>query len=139
MLGSMVVPKPTISSQAIRVALMCEHPLVYRSLSSRLAADDDFQVVDAIDCQVDNVPVTIAEKPDVIILGVASITHFNMLVCQAIRQANPNIRIVVLPSFEADPSEVQVARDAGAAAIILKSIDTPKLVDQIRTLVNHSA
>lgn len=128
-----------MNSHPIRVALMCENPAVYRSLSSRLSADPAFEVAEATDCQVDNVAAVMAHDPQVVILGVSRITHFNMLVCEAIRQANPRKPIVVLPSYEIDPAEEERARAAGVAAIMLKSIDTPALVDQIRALVNHSA
>jgi DNA-binding NarL/FixJ family response regulator len=121
----------------IRVALMCENPAVYRSLSSRLAADPAFEVAEATDCQVDNVATVMARDPQVVILGVSRITHFNMLVCEAIRQANPRKPIVVLPSYEIDPAEEQRARASGVSVIILKSIDTPALVDQIRALVKQ--
>jgi DNA-binding NarL/FixJ family response regulator len=138
MLAGMDSPH-TEAAQPIRVALMCENPIVYRSLTSRLAAAEAFHVVEAIDCQLDNVPRIVAENPDVVILGISRITHFNLLVCQAIRQADAQMRIVVLPSYEADPIELQKAHEAGASAILLKSIDTPKLVDQIHALVNPSA
>jgi DNA-binding NarL/FixJ family response regulator len=139
MLAGMDSPHSAAAAQPIRVALMCENPIVYRSLSSRLAAAEAFHVVDAIDCQLDNVPLVLAENPDVVILGISRITYFNLLVCQAIRQTNAQTRIVVLPSYEADTVELQEAREAGASAILLKSIDTPKLVDQIHALVNPSA
>jgi DNA-binding NarL/FixJ family response regulator len=126
-------------AQPIRVALMCENPSVYRSLSSRLALDPAFEVAEATDCQVDNVATVMAHDPQVVILGVSRITHFNMLVCQAIRQSSPAKPIVVLPSYEIDPSEEQRARAAGVSAIMLKSIDTPALVDQIRALVTQFA
>ncbi|HZY43992.1 MAG TPA: response regulator [Anaerolineae bacterium] len=139
MLAGMESPHSAVAAQPILVALMCENPIVYQSLSSRLAAAEAIHVVDAIDCQLDNVPLVVAENPDVVILGIARITHFNLLVCQAIRQASAQTRIVVLPSYEADPIELQEAREAGASAILLKNIDTPKLVDQIHALVNSSA
>lgn len=123
------------AAQPIRVALMCENPSVYHSLSSRLAADPAFEVAEATDCQLDNVPTVMARDPQVVILGVSRITHFNMLVCQAIRQSNPAKPIVVLLSYEIDPTEEQRAREVGVSAIMLKSIDTPALVDQIRALV----
>jgi AmiR/NasT family two-component response regulator len=124
-----------MNPQPIRVALMCENPAVYRSLLSRLAAEPAIEVAEATDCQLDNVPVVMAHNPQVVILGVSRITHFNLLVCQAIRQTDPTKPIVVLPSYEIDPAEEQSAHAAGVSAIVLKSIDTPALVDQIRTLV----
>jgi DNA-binding NarL/FixJ family response regulator len=139
MLAGMASLLSVKSYYPIRVALMCENPSVYQSLSSRLAANAGFEVIEAVDCQLDNVTELMAKQPHVVILGISRITHFNILVCQAIRQANQQTRIVMLPSYESDPTEAQMAYEAGVAAIMLKSIDTPALVDQICLLMNHSA
>ena len=127
-------PQP---DQAVRIALMCENPAVYRSLSSRLAADHGFQVVGMFDCLIEKVPEVLATRPDVTILGISHITHFNMLVCAALRQSNPAIQVVVLPSFANDAVELQMAYSAGASAVTLKNIDTPALVDQIHQLIDN--
>jgi two-component system, NarL family, response regulator DevR len=121
-------------SKSIRIALLCENPRVYRSLGPRLEADSAFEVVGTLDCVIERVAEAIATRPDVVILGISHITHFNMLVCRAIRQADPNVRVVVLPSFAYDSTELQMATEAGAATVILKNIDTPALVEQIRAL-----
>ncbi len=121
----------------IRIALMCENPLVYRSLSSRLAADPAFEVIEATDCQLENVPFVVAQNPQAVLLGISRISHFNLLVCKALHQANPQVNIILLPSYEPEPIDRQNAEESGASAIMLKSIDTPALVDQLRLLVNH--
>jgi len=125
--------------QSIRIALLCENPRVYRSLGPRLAADSAFEVVGTLDCVIDRVPEAIATRPDVVILGISHITHFNMLVCRAIRQADPNVRVVILPSFAYDSTELQMATEAGASTVIFKNIDTPALVAQIRALIKRNA
>jgi two-component system response regulator DevR len=126
-------PRP---DKTVRIALMCENPIVYRSLGSRLAADPNFEVVGTFDCLIEKVLDVLDVQPHVALLGISHITHFNMLVCAALREANPAVRVVVLPSFAGEPSELEMAYTAGAAAVMLKSIDTPALVDQIRKLVD---
>jgi DNA-binding NarL/FixJ family response regulator len=76
-----------------------------------------------------------ATDPDVVILGISRITHFNMMVCQAVKPRCPDAAIIVLPSYIDETDEVRAARDAGADSVMLKSIDTPALVQQIHTLV----
>src|SRR5512143_2973585 len=95
------------ANRPIRVALMCENPMVYRSLSSRLAADPAFEVGEATDCQLVNMLGVMARDPQIVLFGVSHITHFNLIVSQAIRQASPAQQIVVLPSYEADPAAEQ--------------------------------
>ena len=131
----MDVLKPA-KGRPIRVALMCENPRVYRSLGSRLNADPGFTVVGTFDCLIEKVLDVMETQPDVAILGISHITPFNMLVCEAVRQASDGVRIVILPSFTDDPAEFEMAYDAGASAVILKDINTPALVEQIRALTN---
>jgi DNA-binding NarL/FixJ family response regulator len=128
-------PRPAMPPINIRIALMCENPAVYRSLGPHLSADRMFEVVGTFDCVLDNVPELAATGPDIVILGIARITHFNMMVCQAIKPRCPDVSIIVLPSYIDATDEVRAAREAGADSVMLKSIDTPALVQQIHTLV----
>ncbi len=118
----------------IRISLMCESPIVYKTLGPRLSADRSFEVVGSHDCLIELVPEVLALQPHVVILGISRITHFNMLICKALRQAAPEVRIVILPSYVA-PEDTQNALDCGADVVIEKSIDTPVLVEHIHTLV----
>ena len=136
---SAMSPHTSVSAGSIRIALMCENPVVYRSLGPRLSADRAFAVVGTFDCVIDTVPEAAATNPDVVILGISRITHFNMLICKAVKQALPDALIIILPSYVGDTDEVRSARAAGAHSVILKSIDTPALVDQIHALLDLTA
>jgi DNA-binding NarL/FixJ family response regulator len=126
---------PEVPATTVRIALMCENPAVYRSLGPRLSVDRQFEVVGTFDCTLDYVAEVAATSPDVIILGISRITHFNMMVCQAIKPRCPDAAIIALPSYIDQTDEVRAAREAGADSVMLKSIDTPALVQQIHTLV----
>lgn len=128
--------RPDVPSTLIRIILMCENPAVYRSLGPRLSVDRQFDVAGMFDCTLDYVGEVAATCPDVIILGISRITHFNMMVCQAIKPQCPDAAIIVLPSYIDQTDEVRAAREAGADSVMLKSIDTPALVQQIHTLVD---
>jgi DNA-binding NarL/FixJ family response regulator len=129
-------PHPAVPPPSIRIALMCENPAVYRSLGPHLSTDRLFEVVGTFDCVLDNVPELAATGPDVVIMGISRITHFNMMVCQALKPQCPDVSIIVLPSYIDATDEVRAAREAGADSVMLKSIDTPALVQQIHTLVD---
>jgi two-component system response regulator DevR len=128
---------PTVSP--IRISLMCESPIVYKTLWPRLSADRSLQVVGWHDCLIELVPEVLAPQPHVVILGISRITHFNMLICKALRQTAPEVRIVILPSYVDTPEDSQDALNCGADVVIEKSIDTPALVEHIHTLVGSSA
>lgn len=114
---------------------MCENPIVHKTLGPRLNADRSVEVVGSFDCIIDQVPDALATRPQVIIMAIGRITHFNMLICEAIRQAAPVVRMVILPSYLDTPDDLQSARNHGADIVIEKSIDTPALVEHIHTLV----
>lgn len=128
-------PRSDLFTTPIRIVLMCENPQVYRSLGPRLSADRALHVVGTVDCRMDQVSDVVAMNPDVILLGISRITHFNMMVVTAIKQVTPDVLVIILPSIIDDTDAVQSARDAGADSVMLKSIDTPALVQQIHTLV----
>jgi DNA-binding NarL/FixJ family response regulator len=123
----------------IRIALMCENPIVYQTLGPRLSADRSLDVVGSYDCTIDQVAATVAHHPHVVILGISRITHFNKIIVQALRQAAPAVRIIMLPSYLDTPDDVPQARAAGADVVLEKSIDTPILVEHIHSLVNQTA
>ncbi len=127
--------QPPNLARPIRLALLCENPNVYQTLGSRLSADRSFVVTGSYDCTIDQVPEALAQHPHVIILGISRITHFNMLICQALRQASAQTRIVVLPSYLDTPEDTQRAHTCGADVVLEKSINTPALIERIRTLV----
>lgn len=123
----------------IRVALMCENQLVCQTLGPRLGADRSLGVVGLYDCTIERVPEVLSQGPQVVILAVSRITHFNMLVCQALRQSQAGLRLVILPSYLDTPEDVQHALAGGADVVVEKSIDTPALVDRIHTLMSQVA
>ena len=118
---------------------MCENPIVYKTLGPRLGADRTLEVVSSHDCTIDEAPAALAHRPHVVILGISRITHFNLIIVQALRQTAPQVRIIMLPSYVDAPDDVSQACAAGADVVLEKSIDTPALVDHIHTLVSQSA
>ena len=127
------------TADPIRISLMCENPIVYQTLGPRLSADRSLDVVGSHDCTIETVPAALAQQPHVVILGISRITHFNLIIVQALRQTAPTVRIIMLPSYVDTPDDVSQARTAGADVVLEKSIDTPSLVGHIHTLVSQAA
>ncbi|CAG0935690.1 hypothetical protein TFLX_04539 [Thermoflexales bacterium] len=122
----------------IRIALMCENPIVYQTLGPRLSADPSLNVVGSYACTIDTVPAALTHQPHVIILGISRITHFNKIVVQALRQSAPAVRIIMLPSYVDTPDDVPQACAAGVDVVLEKSIDTPTLVEHIHILLSQA-
>lgn len=123
---------------SIRVVLMCENPIVYKSLGPRLSADRSFEVAGTYDCTIEQVPAVMLQQPQVVILGISRVTHFNKIIAQALRQAAPHMVIVMLPSYLDTPDDASQACTAGADIVLEKSIDTPTLVEQIHSLLSQT-
>ncbi len=124
------------TAKSIRISLMCENPIVYQTLGPRLSADRSLNVVSWHDCTIDAVPLALAQTPHIVILGINRITLFNKIIVQALRQAAPQVRIIMLPSYVDTPDDAVQARAAGADVVLEKSIDTPTLVEHIHNLVS---
>ena len=127
------------AAASIRIALMCENPIVYQTLGPRLGADRTLEVLSSHDCTIDEVPAALARHPHIVILGISRITHFNKIIVEALRQTAPDVRVIMLPSYVDTPDDVVQARTAGADIVLEKSIDTPTLVEHIHRLVNQAA
>ena len=126
------------AAELIRISLMCENPIVYQTLGTRLSADRSLSVVGWHDCTIEAVPQALAQTPHVVILGISRITLFNKIVVQALRQAAPKVRIIMLPSYVDTPDDAAQARAAGADVVLEKSINTPTLVEHIHSLVSQA-
>jgi DNA-binding NarL/FixJ family response regulator len=126
-------------AESIRISLMCENPIMHQTLGPRLSADRSLDVVGTHTCTIDDVPIALAQTPHIVILGISRITHFNMIIVQALRQTAPQVRIIMLPSYVDTPEDASQARAAGADIVLEKSIDTPTLVEHIHSLVNEAA
>jgi DNA-binding NarL/FixJ family response regulator len=124
-------------AESIRISLMCENPIMHQTLGPRLSADRSLDVVGTHTCTIDDVPIALAQTPHIVILGISRITHFNMIIVQALRQTAPQVRIIMLPSYVDTPEDASQARAAGADIVLEKSIDTPTLVEHIHSLVNQ--
>jgi DNA-binding NarL/FixJ family response regulator len=127
------------AAESIRIALMCENPIVYRTLGPLLSADRSLEVVSSYDCIIEEVPAVLASHPHIVILGISRITVFNKIIVQALRQTAPRVRIIMLPSYLDTPDDAAQARTAGADVVLEKSINTPTLVEHIHSLANQAA
>jgi DNA-binding NarL/FixJ family response regulator len=111
------------AAELVRISLMCESPIVYQTLGPRLGADRTLDVVSSHDCTIDEVPTALAYHPHVVILGISRITHFNMIIVQALRQTAPQVRIIMLPSYVDTPDDISQAHTAGP--MYARKRDTP--------------
>jgi two-component system response regulator DevR len=117
----------------IRVFLLDDHEVVRRGIAAALDAEDDLTVVGEAG-SADEALAGIAEhRPDVAVLDVrlGDGDHNGIDVCRQITTDFPEVRVLILTSFDSDRALVDAGL-AGASGFILKQIRSTELVDAIR-------
>jgi DNA-binding NarL/FixJ family response regulator len=117
----------------IRVFLLDDHEVVRRGIAAALDAEDDLTVVGEAG-SADEALAGIAElRPDVAVLDVrlGDGEHNGIDVCRQITTDFPEVRVLILTSFDSDRALVDAGL-AGASGFILKQIRSNELVDAIR-------
>ncbi len=120
-------------SGMIRVFLLDDHEVVRRGIAAALDAEDDLTVVGEAG-SADEALAGIAEhRPDVAVLDVrlGDGEHNGIDVCRQITTDFPEVRVLILTSFDSDRALVDAGL-AGASGFILKQIRSTELVDAIR-------
>lgn len=122
----------------LRVYIIDEHSQVRKNLVRRLAETDGIAVVG----QSGDVPQALEDiqvlDPDVVLLEVKMRRANGIEVCFKMAQAGSRAKVVVLTSY-IDAGELRRARDAGAAAYLLKGLDMDRLAENLREVVNREA
>ena len=117
----------------IRVFLLDDHEVVRRGIAAALDVESDLTVVGEAGT-ADEAMVGLREHtPDVAVLDVrlGDGEHNGIDVCRQITTEFPDIKVLILTSFDSDRAIVDAGL-AGAAGFILKQIRSNELVDAIR-------
>jgi DNA-binding NarL/FixJ family response regulator len=106
----------------IRVIVIEDHPLVLESITSRLANENDLQVVGTATHGSQLLSVVREKSPDVVVLDIGMSTgHFEPITAvKALRRAFPDTQVLVFTGYD-DGIWVRGLIEAGALGYILKS------------------
>ena len=122
---------PGPQQQKIRVFLMDDHELVRRGLVDLLKSEPDITVVGEAGTAADALSRIPGARPDVALLDGRLPDGSGIDVCREIRSSHPNIRCVILTSFD-DDEALFSAIMAGASGYLLKEVGGSNLVTGIR-------
>jgi two-component system response regulator DevR len=126
------------ASSTIRVFLMDDHELVRRGLVDLLRSESDITVVGEAGTAAEALRRIPGARPDVALLDGRLPDGSGIDVCRDIRSTNPNIRCVILTSFD-DDEALFSAIMAGASGYLLKEVGGSNLVAGIRQVAaGHS-
>lgn len=122
---------PTGETQLIRVFLLDDHEIVRRGIADLVDAEPDISVVGEAGTAAEALARIPAVRPDVAVLDARLPDGSGIDVCRDIRSALPEVRCLILTSYD-DDDAVFAAVMAGAAGYLLKQIRGSSLVDAIR-------
>ena len=115
----------------IRVFLLDDHELVRTGLVQLLRSEPDIEVVGEAGTAAEALARIPALSPDVAILDARLPDGSGIEVCRQIRSAVPEVKALVLTSYD-DDEALFSAILAGAAGYLLKQISNTDLVDAVR-------
>jgi DNA-binding NarL/FixJ family response regulator len=108
----------------IRVLICDDQEMVCQGLQAILGTADDVQVVGVVYDGRQAVEAIPAARPDVVLMDLKMPVMNGIEATRRIRQDHPQVRVLVLTTFDADEWVLDAVR-AGAAGYLLK--DTPRL------------
>lgn len=131
--ASIVSPavSPTGGAPLIRVFLLDDHEIVRRGIADLVDAEPDISVVGEAGTAAEALARVPAVRPDVAVLDARLPDGSGIDVCRDIRSALPEVRCLILTSYD-DDDAVFAAVMAGAAGYLLKQIRGSSLLDAIR-------
>ena len=119
----------------IRVMLVDDHEVVRKGLRSMLEANEDLEVVAEAGTADESVLRARSYKPDVVVMDVRLPDRSGVLACRDIRDAHPEMAVLMLTSFSDDQALFDSIM-AGAAGYVLKQIRGSDLVDAVRRVAD---
>jgi len=117
----------------IRLFLLDDHEIVRRGLIDLLSGEEDFAVVGEAGEATGAADAIIASGATVAILDGRLPDGSGIDVCRDVKSANPDIRCLILTSFD-DDDAVLAAVLAGADGYLLKEVRAMSLVEGIRAV-----
>ncbi|AXH97483.1 response regulator [Ornithinimicrobium avium] len=120
-------------NERVRVYLLDDHELVRRGLRDLLSVEDDLEVVGESGSAQRATREILDLAPDVAVLDGRLPDGTGIEVCRDVRAANPQIRALILTSYD-DDEALFAAIMAGADGYVLKQIAGTDLVEGIRSI-----
>ena len=117
----------------IRILLADDHPVVRDGIRNRLDREEDLTVVGEAANGEETIRQTRRTRPDVVLLDVAMPGPGAVPVMEALRQAAPSVKVLVLSAFD-DAEYVFGMLAAGATGYALKDERLSTIVEAVRAV-----
>jgi DNA-binding NarL/FixJ family response regulator len=124
-----------VKGEPIRVYLVDDHEIVRRGVRTMIEAEADIEVVGEAGNATDALQEILELAPDVAVLDAHLPDGSGIELCREMRASNPDIKGLVLTSYDDDEAITQAIL-AGAAGYVLKQIEGNGLVSGIRLVAS---
>ena len=131
MTGSEAQREGGTQTEAIRVMIVDDHPMVRRGLAAFLKGSSGLQFVGEAGDGQEAVRLCDQFQPDVILMDLVMPTMSGAAATRAIRAKCPQVQVVALTSFQ-EKELVREALEAGAISYLLKNVTADELAGAIR-------
>lgn len=121
-------------SDAIRVAIIDDHPMFREGVVQIFTSMDDIEVIAEGSTSADAVRVAQEQRTDVLLLDI-SLPGGGLEAAAAISRTCPNVRTVMLTASESE-LDVAAALQAGARGYILKGSSGAEVAETVRAIHN---
>ncbi len=121
------------SPQRIRILVVEDHPLMRLGLRTKIDAEPDMRVVAEVGDGDAAVEAFVRHRPDIVLLDLRLPGMSGSEVITAIREHDPEAKVVVLTTYDAD-EDVYRAVQAGARGYLLKGTFAEGILEAIRTV-----
>lgn len=118
-------------SDAIKVLIADDHPIVRRGLVSVIDIEDDIEVIGEADNGAAAVAFTLKHKPDVVLMDLRMPVMGGVEAIKRINVEQPDIQLIILTTF-ADDEDIYNGIAAGARGFLLKDAPPDRLIEAIR-------
>ncbi|MFO1499285.1 MAG: response regulator transcription factor [Verrucomicrobiota bacterium] len=121
------------SRKRIRILLADDHSVVREGLKRLVEAADGFEVVAEADTGVQAIELTLATRPDIVVMDVSMPELDGCQAALEIKRRAPNVKVLALTVFE-DEEHLRALLQAGAAGYVLKRSAGEELVHALRAV-----
>ncbi len=118
-------------TEAVRVLVVDDHPVVREGLRAFLASRDGITVVGEAGDGEEAVTRARTTKPDVVLLDLVMPGGGGVAAIRALRAVDPRLKVLVLTSFAGDDQVLPAVR-AGAVGYLLKDVEPAELERAVR-------
>jgi len=124
-----------LSSQAVRVLIVDDHPIVRRGLAELIASEPDMRVCGEASDTTEAMRLVKTAQPNVVIVDICLKSGYGIELIEQIKAYNEHIKMVV-SSMHDESLFAERALRAGAVGYINKQEATEKVIDAIRQVLH---